>query len=58
MWYPAAANEVDQDGRTRLFPIKVLLSAWWGDWNQNGTPEDLMDDVVVRALVIEVLFGL
>ena len=45
-WFPAFKSKVDKDGTERLFPIKLLMTAWWGNWNQNGTPDDLSDDVV------------
>ena len=45
-WYPALTWKKDSDGVQRIFPAKLLLSAWWGDWNQNGTPNDLTDDTI------------
>ena len=35
-WYPSAGVRADSDGAMRLFPDKLLLSVWWGDWNDNG----------------------
>lgn len=46
IWFPAFKLKADQDGTEHLFPNKLLLSAWWGDWDKNGTPGDLSDDVI------------
>jgi len=46
-WYPDFKWKKDGDGVQRLFPMKTLLSMWWGDWDQRGTPTDRSDDVVV-----------
>jgi len=45
-WYPGVHWKVDQDGVTRIFPVKPLASAWWGDWDDNGTPTNYADDVI------------
>ena len=45
-WYPDFVLKTDSDGEKRLFPVKLLLSLWWGDWDQNGTPGDLSDDII------------
>lgn len=45
-WAPALMPKLDTDGRIRYFPQKLEVSIFWGDWNQNGTPEDLSDDTV------------
>ncbi len=45
-WYPALEWKVDSDGVRRLFPANVWINIYWGDWDQNGTPEDLSDDVI------------
>jgi hypothetical protein len=45
-WYPSFVGKKDSDGAYRIFPVKLLLSVWWGDWDQNGTPADLSDDVI------------
>jgi hypothetical protein len=45
-WYLAFEHKTDQDGMPRLYPIKLLLSTWWGDWDDRGTPADFSDDVV------------
>ncbi|RMH04950.1 MAG: hypothetical protein D6702_01810 [Planctomycetota bacterium] len=45
-WYPAFTWKVDKDGVTRLFPIKDLQTAWWGDWDDNGTPDNYADDLI------------
>lgn len=45
-WWPDLKWKKDSDGASRLFPMKTLLSMWWGDWDTRGTvPTD--DDVVV-----------
>ncbi|MDJ0520561.1 MAG: hypothetical protein QNJ90_00650 [Planctomycetota bacterium] len=45
-WYPSFKWKTDKDGERRLFPIKLLLSVWWGDWDDNGTPDDGHDDTI------------
>jgi hypothetical protein len=45
-WYPSFTWKKDTDGVSRVFPAKLLLSAWWGDWDQNGTPNDKTDDQI------------
>ena len=45
-WYPALVWKQDSDGVTRLFPANPWPNIFWGEWNRNGTPEDLSDDVV------------
>ncbi len=45
-WYPALMPRMDSDGVERLFPVKLLLSVWWGDWDDNSTPADLSDDKI------------
>jgi hypothetical protein len=45
-WYPSFVLRADRDGVDRMFPVKLLLSIWWGDWDQNGTPTDKTDDVI------------
>jgi len=45
-WYPSLTWRADQDGVMRVFPAKLLLSAWWGDWSDNNTPGDLSDDII------------
>ena len=42
-WYPSAGVRADSDGAMRLFPDKLLLSVWWGDWDDktgNGPTSD------------------
>jgi len=34
----------------RLFPVKLLLSAWWGDWDDRGTPEP--GDDLIKPLIL------
>lgn len=46
-WYPALYPKTDQDGITRLFPAIPNPQAYWGDWDQRGTPEDKTDDVIM-----------
>jgi len=45
-WYPDFVSKTDRDGVARLFPVKLLLSMWWGDWDDKGTPGDLSDDII------------
>ena len=46
-WYPSFMFRTDSDGEERLFPVNLWLAEYWGDWDQNGTPDDLCDDLVV-----------
>lgn len=45
-WWPDFVEKPSKDGNTRLFPVKLLLSMWWGDWIDNAPagpgPEDLI----------------
>jgi len=45
-WYPPLLWKTDTDGVERLFPASVWINIYFGDWNQNGTPDDLSDDVI------------
>lgn len=45
-WFPPMRMKPDSDGVMRLFPVSVWINIYFGDWNQNGTPEDLSDDVI------------
>ncbi|MBU0717225.1 MAG: hypothetical protein KJ749_03175 [Planctomycetes bacterium] len=45
-WYPALKWKKDVDGVERLFPVNIWIIIYWGDWHQNGTPDDLSDDIV------------
>lgn len=45
-WYPAFFPKRDSDGEVRLFPAALFLSLYWGDWDQNGTPDLYEDDVI------------
>ena len=49
-WYPALRWKVDSDGVERLFPMNVWINVYWGDWNTNGTPDELSDDVISPIL--------
>jgi len=45
-WYPALMRRLDSDSTERLFPVKILLSVWWGDWDDNETPAVFSDDTI------------
>ena len=45
-WYPALRWKVDVDGVERLFPCSIWITIYWGDWDQNNTPDILTDDVI------------
>ena len=45
-WYPSLRWKEDSDGVMRVFPCSVWINIYFGDWDQNGTPEDLSDDVI------------
>jgi hypothetical protein len=45
-WYPSLHPKMDKDNVERLYPAKLLLSIWWGDWDQNQSPGDLSDDII------------
>lgn len=45
-WYPALIWKTDSDGVQRLFPAAMWLNIYWGDWDTNGTPGVLTDDVI------------
>jgi hypothetical protein len=49
-WYPSLRWKTDEDGVDRLFPVSVWVIFYWGDWDQNGTPGDLSDDII-RPLI-------
>ncbi|MDJ0520853.1 MAG: hypothetical protein QNJ90_02130 [Planctomycetota bacterium] len=49
-WYPAFKSKVDSDGVSRLFPVKRLLSVWWGDWDDKGTMDKSDDQIRPIAL--------
>jgi len=44
-WYPAFKWKKDEDGKQRLYPVKRLLSIWWGDWDTKNTATKA-DDVI------------
>jgi hypothetical protein len=33
-WYPSFVMKTDEDSSSRLFPVKLLRSVWWGDWDK------------------------
>ncbi|MGB2984542.1 MAG: hypothetical protein WBE26_01555, partial [Phycisphaerae bacterium] len=45
-WYPALRWKEDVDGVMRLFPVSIWIMIYWADWHQNGTPDDLSDDII------------
>jgi len=45
-WYPALELKGDVDGHMRSFPANIWITIYFGDWDQNGTPGDLTDDVI------------
>jgi len=49
-WYPALASKTDSDGVDRLFPYIPWVNFHWADWDQNGTPEDLSDDILTPII--------
>lgn len=50
-WYPAFDWKGDQ-GVQRVFPTKLLLSAWWGDWQDNGTPGVLDAADLIKSIAL------
>ncbi len=50
-WYPALMWKTDSDGVERLFPCVPWPVGYWADWDQNGTPEDLSDDVLTPIIL-------
>jgi hypothetical protein len=49
-WYPPFLFKNDSDGERRVFPWTPSLSFYWADWDQNGTPDDISDDVVAPII--------
>lgn len=49
-WYPALIWKTDSDGVERLFPVSMWVNIYWGDWDTNGTPGDLDDDVIAPLI--------
>ena len=45
-WYPALRWKEDVDGVMRLFPVNIWIMIYFGDWHQNGTPDELSDDII------------
>jgi len=45
-WYPPLMWKQDSDGEMRLFPVSLWINIYFGDWDDNGTPDDLSDDIV------------
>jgi hypothetical protein len=35
-WHPSFVMKQDHDGVSRMFPVKLLMSVWWGDWDQSA----------------------
>ncbi|NOT00587.1 MAG: hypothetical protein HOP29_08165 [Phycisphaerales bacterium] len=50
-WYPSLVFKTDSDGAQRLFPQKQEIAVYWGDWDQNGTPDDLSDDIIQPVIL-------
>ncbi len=50
-WYPTFMLKEDVDGVERLFPCNNWVTIYWGDWNRNGTPDDLSDDIIAPISV-------
>ncbi len=50
VWYPSFAQKFDEDGVKRLFPANVWINIYWGDWDENGTPNFPYDDVIAPIL--------
>ena len=44
-WYPSFKLKLNKSGQSQLYPQRLELTAWWGDWNQKGTV-DRNDDVI------------
>jgi hypothetical protein len=49
-WYPPFLFKSDSDGERRIFPWTPSLSFYWADWDQQGTPGDLSDDVIAPII--------
>jgi len=49
-WYPALVWKTDSDGVERLFPMSMWINIYWGDWDTNGTPGVLADDVIAPLI--------
>lgn len=49
-WYPALLPKTDSDGVERLFPCVPWPNIHWAEWDQNGTPEYLGDDVLTPII--------
>ena len=45
-WHPTLIPKRDSDGVTRWFPANLWINIYFADWDQNGTPADLSDDLV------------
>jgi len=50
-WYPALCLKEDSDGAERWFPCNIWISHYFGDWNDNGTPEDYADDTITPVFL-------
>lgn len=49
-WYPSFTWKTDSDGVQRLFPTNLWINIYWADWDTNGTPHQLADDIVAPIL--------
>lgn len=49
-WYPAFVEKTDADGADRWFPVNFWPNIFWADWQRNGTPTDLTDDIVAPII--------
>jgi hypothetical protein len=50
-WYPSLRLKEESNGLQRLFPQKHEVAIYWADWDQNGTPLDLVDDTI-RPIIL------
>jgi len=49
-WYPTFIWKTDTDGVQRIFPANLWINIYWANWDQNGTPDDLSDDIISPLL--------
>jgi hypothetical protein len=50
-WYPTFMLKEDVDGVSRLFPVNIWITIYWGDRDDGGTPDDFSDDIVTPISV-------